>query len=90
MDIDLERAKTDPSSVFKRPKDIVKDNSLTRAQKIDILQRWAYDEREKAVAEEENMPGVESERNNYLEEILKCLLELGATDKDGSPPTKQG
>jgi hypothetical protein len=89
--VNIEHAKTDPSSVFKRPGDVVRDTSLSRAEKIEILRRWAYDEREMAVAEEENMQRPENEKNNILEEVLKSLLELGAdSDDKSSPPTKQG
>lgn len=89
--IEIEKAKTDPASVFKRPSDVVKEPSLSQSEKIDILRRWAYDEREMAVAEEENMRSTESSQANILDEILKCLIELGQdTDSPLPPPTKQG
>lgn len=53
--INIEEARFNPSKLFKRPADVLRDDELTRAEKIDILRRWAYDEREMAVAEEENM-----------------------------------
>ena len=88
--INIEKARIDPGSVFKRPHDVVDEKDLTRAQKIDILRRWAYDEREIAVAEEENMQGPESDKP-ILDEILRSLLELGVDkDQDKPPPTKQG
>jgi hypothetical protein len=87
----LETAKLDPAKEFKRPRDVLRDNSLSREEKIDILRRWAYDEREKAVAEEENMQSSEPEDKNILDEILKCLIELKINhDQVDSPPTKQG
>lgn len=89
--VDIEMAKLDPTSVFKNPRDVLKDPSLTREQKIDILRRWAYDEREMSVAEEENMQSANIEPDNILDEILKSLLELGVdTDQEEPPPTKQG
>lgn len=89
--VDIDAAKINPSSVFKRPSDVLKEKSLSRELKIDILRRWAYDEREIAVAEEENMQGVNSDRSNILDDVLKCLLTLGVhTDDKKSPPTKQG
>ena len=88
--VDIEKAQLDPSSVFKQPHDVIDDQGLTRAQKIDILRRWAYDERELSVAEEENMQGG-SDRSAIFEEILKSLLELGVEgDEERQPPTKQG
>lgn len=89
--IDINRAKLDPASVFHHPADVLNESGLTRLEKIDILKRWAYDEREMAVAEEENMTGVNGDTNNTLDEILKCLLVLGKdSDDPSSPPTKQG
>ncbi len=88
---DKETAKHDPASVYKLPSNVLVDDTLTRAEKIDILRRWAYDEREKAVAEEENMIRSEAERGNMLDEILRCLLVLGVDkDEDSPPPTKHG
>lgn len=77
--INLELAKSDPAQVFKHPEDVVQLRELSLADKIDILQRWAYDEREKAVAEEENMPDRAHEEDNLLEDISRCLLELQST-----------
>lgn len=91
MKIDFEKAKIDPASVFERPFDVLKNQSLTRAQKIEILRRWAYDEREISVAEEENMQYFGTKQVIFLEEILLTLLQLGVeSDQDASPPTKQG
>lgn len=88
---DINIAKHNPASIFTHPAEIIDDNSLSRADKIDILRRWAYDEREMAVAEEENMRCPDSDRSNILDEILKCLLELGVDgDQTNPPPTKQG
>lgn len=90
MDIDINVAKFNPTSVFKRPRDVLKHPSLSRAQKIEILQSWAYDERDKEVAEEENMPSPGLDNKNILSEITDCLLELGLEDDEKAPPTKQG
>jgi len=90
--VNIEVAKIDPASVFKKPHDVVEEPTLSRSEKIDILRRWAYDERELAVAEEENMQSSDHDGHDIiLEEVLQSLLELGA-DKDQrfSPPTKQG
>lgn len=89
--VDLETAKLNPASVFKRPANVLADNTLSRHDKIDILRRWAYDEREMAVAEEENMTGGLPDKYNLLDEILACLLELGIEgDEVNPPPTKHG
>lgn len=90
--VNIEKAMVDPSSEFQSPREVLNDYSLSREQKIDILRRWAYDEREMSVAEEENMLKVDNENNeNILDEILKALLELGVnSDQESPPPTKQG
>lgn len=89
--VDVELAKTDPASVFKRPSDIVREVSLSRGEKIEILRSWAYDQREMSVAEEENMRGIDSDRNNILDEILQSLQELGVEgDQPNPPPTEEG
>lgn len=87
---DLEKAKLNPASVYKKPADVLDDASLSNNDKTDILERWAYDEREKEVATEENMAGPNGD-NNILDEILKALRSLGAeSNHKKSPPTKQG
>jgi hypothetical protein len=87
--VDINKAKNDPASEFKSPKAILKEDSISRIDKIDILRRWAYDAREIAVAEEENMQSANDKHHVLLEEIQKCLLKLGKTDDEHSP-TKQG
>lgn len=74
--IDVEKAKLDPTAVFAHPRDVLANKSLTREQKIDILRRWAYDAREIEIADEENMGG--RPIDDALDEVLKCLKELGA------------
>ena len=87
--VNLELAKLNPASVFKQPKDVLQDKSLSRDEKIDILRRWAYEERELAVAEEENMLTPTGNGGTILDEVLDSLLKLGGTDDSGAP-TKQG
>ncbi len=87
-DIDLKRASLDPIAVFPSPEAVVEHRCLTREQKTDILKRWKYDACELEVAEEENMGGDEPSR---LEHVLSSLAVLGVeTDREHSPPTKQG
>jgi len=89
--VNIVLAKRDPASIFKSPHKVVEDKSLSAADKIDILRRWAYEERELEVAEEENMVAKNNHRKNYLDEVLKSLRELGVEgDQNYPPPTKQG
>ena len=88
QDIDLERARLDPSAVFASPEAVVEHPGLTWEQKTDILKRWKYDACELEVAEEENMGGGEP---SMLEGVLKALAGLGAErDLEHASPTKQG
>jgi len=85
---DLQKALLDPTSEFDSPGDVLKDESTSREQKIEILRRWEYDARELQVASEENMPGNNSD---ILDEVLDALNKLGALEVDHSEaPTKQG
>ncbi len=87
-DIDLKRARLDPTAVFPTPDAVLEHPSLTREEKTDILERWRYDARELEVAEDENMGGGEP---SMLEQVLKALAALGVeTDLEHSPPTKHG
>jgi hypothetical protein len=89
--INIEQAKLDPAHFFKSPMEVIKNKDLTREEMIDILRSWEYDERELAVAEEENMPVRGSEERNQLDKILKALLRLKSKHEiDPIAPTKQG
>ncbi len=85
---DYDRAKFNPQSVFESPLAVLRDASLSNVEKIEILRQWSYDEREMAVAEEENMPALDKERVSRLAEIQKALIALDHCDD--SSPTKQG
>jgi hypothetical protein len=73
-ELDLEKARLDPGSVFASPEQLCESPGLSREQKIDLLQRWAEDARELEVAEEEGMGGGES---SLLSRILTALDSLG-------------
>lgn len=77
---DINKALLDPTSVYRLPKDVVADDSLSRDQKIKILLRWEYDARELQVAEEENMPELTKKKEgDMLSQVLAALHDLGAT-----------
>ncbi len=85
--LDLERALLDPPSSFDTPQDVLRSPQLSRAQKIEILCRWAYDARELAVAEEEGMGGGGNTSN--LDAVVAALNSLvGSVDVEHSAPTK--
>jgi hypothetical protein len=37
--IDINKALTNPSAIFRRPQEVVESNDLSREQKIDVLRR---------------------------------------------------
>lgn len=82
------RAMRSPSAVFEAPEAIRDHAELSREQKIELLKRWAYDESELLVAEEEGMgrgDGPEAAK------VLQVLHELtDGFDTEHTPPTKQG
>jgi hypothetical protein len=85
--VNLEKALLDPASVFENPEEVREHSELTKAQKIEILRRWEYEESEVAVAEEE---GMVKGKPPMLHRVLVALEELGAhIDTEHSPPTKQ-
>jgi hypothetical protein len=88
--IDVKKALTDPSAVFKKPQEVIETDGLSREQKIEILRRWEYDVRELQVADEEGMAPVDPQPV-VLDLILNALRTLGApADIERSAPTKQG
>lgn len=74
---DLERALTNPGDMFDDPAAVLVHDALDGDQKRAILERWLYDARELAVAEEEGMGGGESP---LIERILAALGHLGGGD----------
>lgn len=85
--IDFDQAMLNPESVFADPKDVVACDDLSQEQKVAILRQWEYDAREMAVAEEENMPGNESD---LLDRVIKALHALGAKVDIEHGGTKHG
>lgn len=83
----IEMALLDPAAVFGVPEDVVSEQSLTKAQKVEILRRWQDQAAEEAVALEE---GIQGEENDLLRRILEALGELvGPIDVERKSPTKQ-
>jgi len=81
----ISRALIDPAATFRSPEDVVRDPQLARAEKLEILCRWAYDSAELSVAEEEGMDGGETAD---MPAILKALDQIAYIDVRHSGPTK--
>ncbi len=85
---DVKKAKLDPTTVYKAPREVLEDKTISHKDKIEILRVWEYDAREIQVAEEENMPSANSQ---LLDEVLEALNTLHAgPETKKSAPNKQG
>ena len=73
-----------PGARSRTPEDVLRDPRLTDAQRADLLRRWAYDERQVAVAVDEGMPGPDP---RLLGRILRALGALERPPARGGAPT---
>lgn len=72
---DFHQAMHDPEGTFPNPQEVIQDKSLSREQKIKILEQWEWDARELHVAEEENMPNHHGQPTQ-LSRIHEALRQL--------------
>lgn len=63
-----------PDEHYDAPKDVAKDKSLTRAEKVKALDNWELNERQLQVATEEGMGGG---KPNRLADVAKAKSEIG-------------
>lgn len=71
--IDPERALADPSGIFETP-DKLMATTMPDNIKIELLKRWAFDERELEMASDEGMP--EPRSGDRLQEINLAISEI--------------
>jgi hypothetical protein len=91
--IDKDKAKTNPSSVFDKPDDVVTNRDLKPGEKATILQEWELEARLMDVAIDEGMTRKGDEGANriavksLLPEVKKAQQDLGAKPipDDGAP-----
>jgi hypothetical protein len=83
----VKRGLADPARTFEDPESVI-ESDLTLEQKLDVLQRWEFDLRELAVAEEENMGG--GETSALLPRVRKALRALAPGEVPSGPATKHG
>jgi hypothetical protein len=85
---DKAKALGNPSSRFKRPREVVACAELSRAEKTEILKQWELDARLLQVASEEGM--AKGERSLLGEvKAAQQKLAVGTLNEDGVP-TKLG
>ena len=81
---DKKRALTNPSSVFKRPVDVIDCKDLDRSEKAAILKQWELDARQLQVATEEGM--TEGERSMFADvKHAQETLGVPTLEEDGAP-----
>jgi hypothetical protein len=91
--IDKDKAKTNPSSVFDKPDDVVTNRDLQPGEKAKILQEWELEARLMDVAIDEGMTSKGGDGSNkvavksLLPEVKKAQQDLGAKPipDDGAP-----
>ena len=71
----IEKAKLNPASEFKRPMNVVVASGIAAAEKLAILRAWEADERALQRAEDEGMGGGEHAHLHRVQEALARLDE---------------
>jgi hypothetical protein len=89
--IDKDKAKTNPSSVFDKPADVVTHKDLKPDEKAEILQEWELEARLTDVAIDEGMTSNGEEGlNNVAEESLLPEVKKAQNDLDAEPIPDEG
>jgi len=86
MNLNTEKARHEPDTVFARPLDIVNETGLSRGQKIAALERWNQTLQDRLRATGEGMAPPEGQTANEaatVEEIGRALEMLN----DSQPTT---
>jgi hypothetical protein len=82
----------DVSERYAHPEEILQDQSLTKDQKVEMLEEWEQDLRQLMVASEENMAGtVTGQPAESLQAVSEALSKLGMSDDSTKKsPAKTG
>jgi hypothetical protein len=80
---DFEKKKLDPRSAYQHPDEVLKDDALTRDQKVEILKEWHYDAIRLQESAGENMTGGEPD---MLRAVSKALLALDVSPVEEADP----
>ena len=67
-----------PAAAFDSPAAVTSDGRLSTRQKVDILNAWAHDCREQAVADSEGMPPAAGNPGATLKAVEDALSSLEA------------
>jgi hypothetical protein len=80
---DFAKKKQDPRSAYQHPEEVLKDDKLTREQKIEILREWHYDAIRLQDSAGENMTGGEPD---MLRAVSRALLTLDVSPVEEADP----
>ena len=78
---DLQRARLDPSAVFAGPEEVLGVPDLTRAERLEILRRWAYQVDQPVVPDEEEAYGGEP----VLPDRIRAAMDLLESEAGDQP-----
>ena len=74
-----------PEAQFDKPKEVVRDKTLSRHEQKKALNTWEQDERQLLTASNEGMAGreegLESDDGNRLDEVVKTKEKIGEKPK---------
>lgn len=77
--IDYTKALANPEKIFGNPKHVVADTTLTKAQKLKILEQWKHDATLMEIAEEENMGPENDTPPTMLSRIDRAIIAVKAS-----------
>ena len=63
----------DPAELYPTPEALLADPRRSRTDKIELLERWRFDETRRAAAAAEGMPGGEPDLLQRVEAALRTL-----------------
>jgi hypothetical protein len=72
--VELERALSDPADLFESPDAVVRHPTLTREQKIQILNNWQLDASRLEASEAEGMGGEDAPMLHRVRIALAALM----------------
>ncbi|MGV1014032.1 MAG: hypothetical protein ACOYB4_03585 [Methyloceanibacter sp.] len=78
--MDIEQAKLDPATVFRRPQDVLRAEGMSLEDKKAILLRWEEDAEALIRATEEGMPPADNRGPGELLAEVQAALQSLASD----------
>ncbi|HEX3487662.1 MAG TPA: hypothetical protein VHT51_21585 [Micropepsaceae bacterium] len=80
----VQDAKLDPSRYYRNPSDVIRDRRLTDKDRLEILDAWERDARERQEGQE--FAGGEGEELRHLHRVREELERKPEDEMSGVPP----